>query len=386
MSPQSIHPTPRNTGWFCLCLLVFLAGCRTLAPIHVWQPGVINAPRNSKLAIAPLAGNTAIASRVSEQLLAQRPAAKSDVRVFTAEQLAARSPIRLASTASLSSDLTASKAAQAVGANLLLHGEIVSAKFEPDDGAATPESQNMNEVFFQRMKANSDSEEKDEKLLVSWRVMDVDSGETLGDHMSALTTAEAKKKYPDLAALYENDSDTLIAATAREAWQALAPVVNKEKVELANTWLQPGFVGVRLGVRAAKKGDWERAEKHWQRVASWFPWSGPAQHNLSVALAAREDFPDAKERLQKATGIFAWNLPGETLFWLDQKHRQFNSAHGLPDPPKGWAFPDRTATSAEPLIDAPPVDLEALPWWTAIPLTKPPHWSWQAWLRQPLGQ
>ncbi len=386
MSQQSIHPTEKITRWFVVSLLFFLAGCRTLAPIHVWQPGVIDVPRNSKLAIASLPGNAAIASRVSEQLLAQRPAAKSDVRVFSAEQLAARSPIRLASTASLSSDLTASKAAKAVGADLLLHGEIISAKFEPDDSSVSPESQNMNEVFFQRMKASSDSEDKDEMLLVSWRVMDVDTGETLGSHMSTLTTAEAKKKYPDLAVLYENDSDTLIAATAREAWQALAPVVNKEKVELANSWLQPGFFGVRLGVRAAKKGDWERAEKHWRRVTSWFPWSGPAQHNLSVAMAARENFSEAKERLQKATGVFAWNLPDETLFWLDQKHRQFNSAHGLPDPAIGWAFPDRTASNAEPLMDAPPVDLEALPWWTAIPLTKPPHWSWQAWLRQPLGQ
>ncbi|MCR9292673.1 MAG: hypothetical protein NXI32_08135 [bacterium] len=361
------------------CLLLLALGCRTKVPIHVWAPGEVAAPRDAMVALAPVAGNAEIARKIEQELLLQRPAAKADIALFTAEQLAVSSPIRLASTAALSSDLTAIKAARAVGADILLHGELLSAHLEPesDDGFQQPENVNMNQMFFQRLRKK---QHKQESLLLSWRVIATRSGETLGTKIFTMRTADALKKYPDLANQYESETDLLLAASARETWTALAPVVVKDEVRLASPWLQPGAWGVRRGVKAAKQGQWELAEERWQKVVDWFPMSAAAHHNLAVAQAAREDFTAAKQQLLKARGPFAWRLPGETLFWLDRQHRNYHQAHAIPKPIEGWAFPEPVSSPAIQL--APPIDIEDLPWWTAIPFAKPPSWTWQDWLRQ----
>jgi hypothetical protein len=157
----------------------------------------------------------------------------------------------------------------------------------------------------------------------------------------------------------------LIAASARESWKLLSPTVVKDRVRLAVPWLQPGAWQVRRGVSAAKHGQWSIAELNFRQAADRFPFNAAAQHNLAVALAAKEDFSGAKERLMRASGPLAIRLPGETLFWLDQQHRRYHAAHGIPRPVEGWAFPEPNEN--QPLIDAPPIDIEDLPWWTAIP-------------------
>lgn len=360
-------------------LALALGGCRSTVPVHVWTPAEISTEtRRAKVALAPLAGDALLAAKIQSQLLEQRPASRSDIALFTAEQLAHKSPIRLASTAALSSDLTALKAAEVVGAELLLQGEILSSTIEDELGTGPPEKVNMNQVFFQRREESS----KNESVLLSWRIIETETGSTLGSRVYNLNTAQARKDYPDLAARFsDNDSELLIAASAREAWKSLAPYVVKDSVRLAKPFFQLGAWGVRRGNRAAKKGQWELAEKRWERVAKWFPFNASAQHNLAIALAAKEDFGSAKTQLSKATGPFAWRLPGETLFWLDQKHRDYHAAHHIPKPIDGWAYPE--PSQAEPIADAPPVSLEDLPWWSAIPFAKPPEWSWQQWLKQP---
>lgn len=373
MAPRLLHPCH-------LLLLISLVGCRATVPVHVWTPSQVAAPLGAKVALAPLAGNPDLARQIEMEMLHQRPIAKADVALFTAEQLAERFPVRLASTAALTSDLTAIKAAQAVGADLLLQGEILSAKLQPaEEQSGETKPVNMNQLFFLRRQAK---ELKDESLLLSWRILDVDSGRTLGTQVFTLHTRQALKQYPDLAATHENDTDALIAASARETWKSLAPVVSKESVRLSVPWFQPGAWGVRRGVKAAKTGQWQLAEARWQRVANIFPFNASAHHNLAVASAAREDFALAKQQLLKARGVFAWRLPGETLFWLDQNHRNYQLAHGLPKPIEGWSFPE--PANAPVLESAPPIDLEDLPWWTAIPFAKPPEWTWQSWLTQPL--
>jgi hypothetical protein len=372
-----------DLGSCCLAVLLALLslGCRSTVPVHVWQAGEVQTPKNAKVALAPMAGPPDLARRIEFHMLQQRPAAKSDVALFTSEQLAARSPVRLASTAALSTDLTALQAAKAVDAEILLQGEILSADLETtaSDSFQPNLPENMNQKFF---TMGQESEEKHESLLLSWRVIDTQSGRTLGKRMLTLRTDQALQQYPDLAGTIEDRTEVLLAASAREAWKTLAPVVVKDTVRLSKPFLQPGAIGVRLGIRAAKAGQWQLAEERWQRVADWFPYSAAAQHNLAIAKAAREDFPSAKEQLRKATGLFAWRLPGDTLFWLDKQHREYNEAHGIPRPLEGWAFPE--PESAPEAIAAEPLDLEDLPWWTAIPFAKPPGWSWQSWLKQPL--
>ena len=133
--------------------------------------------------------------------------------------------------------------------------------------------------------------------------MEVATGRSLGSRQSQLHSHEIPQRYPDLQAMADEPAAQLLHATAREAWKTLAPVVEKSEVRLATPWLQPGSWQVRRGVRAAKQGQWQLAEQHWQRVADrwWLP-TPAAHHNLAIAMAAREDFDSARRTLQQATG------------------------------------------------------------------------------------
>lgn len=363
-----------------LLLLAFSSlGCRRMAPIHVWQPAGYAIPPGAKIAIGPVSGQARVAGELEDHLLGQRPAARSDLALFTAEQLLARSPVRLASTAGLSNDVMAIEAARGVGADVLLQGEVLSATLNPPKAQPIqPEKVNYNQLFFKR----DDPDEPDENIVMSWRIIDVATAQTLGSHLVNIHSKQAIKQYPDLSVVAASGQSVLLAATARETWKSLAPVVEKDKVRLATSTFQPGSFRVRLGNRLARKGNWQAAERQWQGAADWFSWNAAAQHNLAVALAAREDFDGAKEQLQLASGPLAFRLPNETLFWLDQTHRNYVAAHGLAEPAQGWSF--KTPTASREILNVTPVDPEDLPWWTAIPFVKPPGWSWQSWLSQPI--
>lgn len=383
-----VHPwSQRQFRQICCCAVILSnlglwSGCSSTAGVHVWKPASVATPASARVALGPVAGVPELSHRIETALLAQRPAARADVALFTAEQLAESCPIRLVSTASLTSDLTAIHAARSMGADILLQGEILSAEVDLEKPLKEePKNVNYNELFF----AQEEKEELgNENILISWRVIDVESGETLGTEVFNLRSKDAAKQYPDLEVQSSDGTELLIAATARETWKAISPVVVKEEVQLASPWLLPGSFRTRLGVRAAKKGQWEIAQRHWRKVADTFWFNAAAQHNLAIALAAQEDFEGAKEQVQKATGFFARSLPNETLFWLDASHRNYVDAHGLTPPAEGWVFsaPSSSPTAIVDFVE--PVEIEDLPWWTALPFAKPPGWTWQDWLRQPI--
>ncbi len=373
MTPQNSNPTDsRQRRRYGLCLVlpvVLLCACSRTAPMHVWQPAVVGVTPHSTIALGPIAGQRELAEKIEFGLLSQRPQARADLAIFMPDQLAERSAVRLASTAELASDISALAAARSVGADVLLQGEIVASDvdMEFDEPQPQPDKINYNELFFKK-KSNGDTQP--ETLLLSWRVIDVVSGQTLGTHVFNTNTRIASEEYPDLEVAHADATDLLVAASARETWKAIAPSVEKTRVKLAVPWLQPGAMRTRWGVWAARKGNWKRAEEHWEKATHWFWFNNAAHHNLALAKVASEDFPAANEHIEKAGGFFAFTLPNETLFWIDSHQRLFHEAHGLPAPPSPWTF---TRPIAEiPVESVEPIDIEDLPWWTAIPFTKPP--------------
>ena len=369
-------------------LLAAPSGCRRSAPIHVWHPPLADVSANASLAIAPIAGDPQLTQALQQALLAQRPHLHAEVALFTPEQLLESSAVRLVSTAPLTNDVLSLAAARNVQADLLLHGEVLDAHI--DLAAADPANQtsqqdqkvDWNQAYFHKP---TDKDQKHKQILMSWRVIDVSTGKTIGTSSFNLGTADAIKSYPDLDFVEHDQTQLLIAASAREAWKTVAPYVTKDQVRLAIPWLQPGSFTVRRGARAAQAGNWQLAEQRWQWTAKWFPFNSAAQHNLALAYAAREDYPAAKSRLNKATGPLSLRLPPETLLWLDQQHRYHNLALGQGTPSEGWSFPtpDPTDHLEAAIRPVTVVDVNTLPWWTALPLTKPPGWTWQGWLTQP---
>lgn len=297
--------------------------------------------RHARIAIAPVAGPSPVAGAIESALLAQRPMVRSDVAILTAQQLMEASPIRLASTTALSNDLLALQAAKAAGADLVLCGQIIEQRLDwaKDQVVESPKTeQNMNQVFFQRLGQANKPKDPGYHLVMSWNVLSTQSGQSIATNQFKIKSSDVPTRYPDLQATSLQPSQQLINACAREAWKSLSPVVEKDQIRLAASWLQPGSWRVLLGVRAAKKGQWPIAEQYWQSAADGLLPSPAAHHNLAIAKAAREDFPAAKQELQHATGPLSLRLPPETLVWLDHHHQQFNQAHRLPPPAEGWSF------------------------------------------------
>ncbi len=350
-----------------------------MAPIHVWHPAGTPVSSASRLAIGPISGDREIAARLENELFQQRPAARADIAMISPDQLFSLSPVRLASTAALSHDAVALQAARTAQAETLLQGEIISADIPVAEVVVDDKPVNYNQLFF----ANNRADESEQSILVSWRIIDVQSGKTIGTQNVNMLRSEARAQYPDLSMLEQTGRNILLASVARETWKSLAPAVIEDKVEVAPAIGQPGAISIALGNRRARRGDWRRAELHWERAARWFPFSSAAHHNLALAHAAREDFDAARQSMAAAGGVFAYSLPGESLFWLDQTHRNYVDAHQLPHPSDGFLFepPAAESTEAEPVE---PVEIEDLPWWTAIPFAKPPGWTWKDWLTQPI--
>jgi hypothetical protein len=342
-------------------LIAWLAGCRTTAPIHVWHQSQHTCPQGVKIAISTLTGDPQLVASLEGAMLAQRPQARPDFAIISSRQMAERSPVQLASTANIESDLTALQAAKRMKANLLLEGEIMSAKL--NDPA--------------KVEPRSEAPKPREYLLISWRLIEVDSSSQLATHIVSIDNHQADERYPDLIRFDPNPTSRLLAAGARDSWKVVAPSVEVEGVELMVPWLQLGAIRTRAGIVDAKRGRWDLAEQRWIN-----PFNVSARHNLAIAQAAKEDFSAAKQQLRKTRWPLSTRLPPESFFWLDQKHRQFVAAHGLENPIEGWMFPDPQPDQQG--LHVRPVEIESLPWWTAVPLAKPPQWTWRDWLRQPL--
>jgi hypothetical protein len=340
--------------------------------MHVWHPSENPCPHGASIAIATLSGQPELIQELENSLVKERPEARSDLRLITSQQLSgSNSLFRLASTAPMKSNLTALQSARQVEANLLLEGEILNARFsEPGSGLGNGEEQ------------LEEPQPTNEYLLISWRIVDVSSGKSIANHIVSIDTDKADRDYPDLMLTHPNATSRLIAASARESWKALAPSVAREEVELMVPWLQLGAMRTRAGIIYAKQERWDLAEQQWRVAARFNPLNVAARHNLALAQAAREDFTEAKRQLRGVRWPLSTQLPPESSHWLDQRHRQYCDAHGLGKPAEGWLFPDPAPTDSALKVE--PIYIKDLPLWTAIPFTKPPGWTWEAWLRQPV--
>lgn len=352
------------------------------APMHVLHPSRLSVPAAKRIAFAPIAAREGLANELEQAIRAQSPTIRDELQLLTAQDLLAASPVRMASTAPLTGDLTALMAARGAQAELLLMGEVVQDELSPSvsDPNKSPELAQIEAANMPLIAPPS--VQRPERVAVAWRVFDVASGQQVGSQTLAIDRIIADREYPDLQYAFPFPRDRVIAASARQTWQSVIPYVEKENVVIALPWLQPGASQIRRGNAYARIGRWDMAEQEWTIASSQHPWSNSAKLNLAVAQIAREDFEAGKATLGTMGPLRLRRRQAETLVWMDQRHRWYHESLNLPPPENGWAFPE---PSREPIAAAPstapsPADS---PWWTAIPFTKPPGWTWRQWITQP---
>lgn len=363
-------------GRFTLTFLVlfflgFQSGCRTVAPIYVWKPPQTANRPIRVVALAPLEGSPEMARAIETAMTNARPTHQGAVAYLDPVRLGESSQLQLISFDGRSSDLGAMNAARLAQADVLLQGNIIH------DSVAlqgTPVAEGQDK-----------GEETKETLSIVWQVLDVQTGQRLAQESVIVDRKGAEKAYPDLQWVAGANNHPVVIAAARQSWQLVAPTIQKSEATLVRPWLSLGASQIRKGNKYAEAGKWDLAEQEWQEAVHDYHFSKAAWYNLSMAAVAREDFELAKRRLDHSYSWLKFAPTDAGLVWMERQQQAYHKSFGLPPPLEGWRVPEiPTSVSAADVKATPPQNIDNLPWWTAIPFTKPPGWTWSSWLRQPL--
>lgn len=411
---------------------MFTFGCKTNAMIATWQPARIDASPNppmqqvQRVAFAPISGPEDICLRLESAIQNNLPKSGNHLAVVypsngPRRQLAGQSPpspnanpsaLQLASyqqpshasmmvdqfgqnqsAAVTKPEYTALEAARNRNAGLVVQGSVEFYDFGEQKSEVAGAIKNPNNpgaalAAFNQLSRRKDA--KDERIIVTWEATDVETGRIVDASTMSLKRSQIEKQYPDLL-IIADPVERLLTGASREAWSHYAPAVHRKEVTLDRPYLSLGSKRVREGNAFAKEGLWQMAEQQWQAAVRSHPRNKAAWHNLAIASVAQEDFELARLRLSKSKGWIPDKQYKKTELWIDAQQKAYHRALGLPDRQGGWLNPDPplapnlvNSDELQRLDPVDPVDLDELPWWTAIPFTKPPGWTWKAWLTQPL--
>jgi hypothetical protein len=365
----------RNTLFLLLALMV---GCRSVAPVHVWNSGPAKARAARSVALAPIEGPPELTLSLQNAMKKVRPAHQGAIALLDPPTLEQATAVRLTSYDGQSSDIGAMHAARLMNAELLLQGTVLHHSLPLDQNAPIEEPAR---TWFGKPKT---TQRDMESVSVLWQVVDVKTGERLEQHTVSINRKVALKLYPDLEWAAGADSHPALIAAARQSWQLVSPTIQPDEIKLVQPWVTPGASRIRKGNAFAKEGRWDLAEREWQDAVDAHPYSKAAWYNLSIAAVAHEDFELAKRRLNHSQSWLKLAPTDAGLVWIERHQQAYHRSFGLPPPPDGWKVPELpTELTSKDVPSTPPQNIDDLPWWTAIPFTKPPGWTWSAWLKQP---
>ncbi|QDT09425.1 hypothetical protein [Planctomycetes bacterium K23_9] len=295
-------------------------GCRMSAPIHVWQPPLIESTVGKKVVLSEVAGPKKTADLLREKLIVGVPSDTGRTTIVSQPvQLEQSEAIRLVSaTEDAPSDIALQAAASLEGYDYVLRGEILKDRRPPS------------------VQANG------KRLTVSWRLSELgDSQSRSADQRRArgapvvVDRESAIQRYPDLG-LVADEEVVLATAAVRDTYRLFTPSTRRDEVTLAIPYLMPGSAEVRQGNMAARAGRWDEAKRIWTQAAEDHSLQIAAVHNLALAAAAAQDFSTAKTLARKAIRRQPTKLHKQTAMWIERMQREYHEAFDLPDPPEGW--------------------------------------------------
>ncbi|HBJ33326.1 MAG TPA: hypothetical protein DDZ51_00905 [Planctomycetaceae bacterium] len=315
----------------CIVFCLVIGGCRSAAPIYVWTPPKLAPAVGSKVAIAPIRGNSEIAQPLHDAMLRNQPRDSGrSVLAIDAQQLPSGETIRLVSAVEGdTSDIALMTLARRNDIDFVLVGEVLESSDRRHRASnplpAMPEKLDLSV----ENTATDSSADKRGLIRVSWSLMDVRRGIPLSG-LPVVTPGNPSQ--PD---------DEAIALAASSAWELVVPHVFRDHAELTAPRLVFGSGDIRKGNAAAAAGDWNTAEQIWRAILQRHPRNHAAKHNLAVAAVARQDYSAARRFIAEALAARSTQLYRSTAVWIEQSQRDYHTAFGLPDPPEGWAATSR---------------------------------------------
>lgn len=303
--------------WLAIVGITACAGCRAVAPLHVWTPPEITSGVGKKVAIAPLAGPQPIAGQIESQLYQTVPRDQGRaIEAITSTELRSKQTLRLASTAgNMPSDLALLPVARQQGIDFLLMGEVLKGRSAKQPSLPNPDQ---------------------ERVSIAWRIYDVAEARPLADRVIVTDSASIADSPESRQQSSGGEAISPAQASGRAVWRLLSPSVQRNHVNLAVPWVLPGSNAVRRGNELAGNGRWPEAERLWRQTLDQHPYQHAARNNLALAAAARQDFSTAKRLIRDAIRQRSKTLYEENLAWIETRQRDYHAAFGLADPPEGW--------------------------------------------------
>ena len=355
--------------------LANIAGCHMTAPMHTWKPSLVSKAGLVRIAVAPIGGDPDAAQRLQNAMKLAQPQPNPLVAALHPHELEHVGGIQLVSYDNQPNDMATLSAARRAGMDYILQGYVLS------DDLDVPPPDPKRKSKFRIFKPT----EKVESLSVHWVVTDVNSGLKVKEQTLSMDRLQAEKQFPDLTMHTPGGDGRVLMASARQSWTLVAPTNEPENAVLDLPWFMRGSTQIRKGNGYARQGRWDLAEMEWQEAASLHPWNTSGWTNLSLAAVAKEDFSLARDRLKHANTFLPGDSTFPTLSWIEKRQRDHHQALNLAPPETGWTLVDIPKPMLPDEVPAsPPRDLNAMPWWTAIPFIPPPGWTWKQWWMQPL--
>ncbi|MEZ6086879.1 MAG: hypothetical protein R3C05_02360 [Pirellulaceae bacterium] len=184
----------RRRAW--LPVLLLLLGCRTTTQIAVWQPPLGTSGLNKRIVVAPLEGSVELTASLAKSIQSRPGNDDFGLRVVSAYELSQADTIQLVGFAEgSSSDVALLPVARRASVDFVLMGEVLNDPFSKHRTTLRHDDPQIAAKLDQLLA----SRKEDKTLALSWRVIDVASGNTVWAGPVSVSPAFVAEAHPDLA-------------------------------------------------------------------------------------------------------------------------------------------------------------------------------------------
>ena len=323
MSPFPISRNAIRTAALAACLA--LSGCAQTATMMVWQPAEADVSGIHRLAVLEFRGNgdsgtaarTALVSGIWNTGFYTLVDPSQTSRVAQASAQVPEAPPDIAA---------AIETGRRLGADAVLVGDVVhsqagdrEAPFRDDDPGGNPRmgGRGRHRGGMHRI----DYLDRDVSVALAYQLIDVRTGQVRAESRTSYQSGGVMLNGQGSPPKKETVLAELMTRCSRDIVLSLTPRQIAYQVQLADPGFLSGSGDVRRGNEFAAAGDWAKAEILWDAALTTDPKNYAALYNLSMAAAARYDYPRAVSLLTEAVKLHGSDEYREALTRL-KRHEQ----------------------------------------------------------------
>lgn len=274
-----------------------------MARVQTWRPAEIDVTGMERLAVLDFTGENgpAVATAVSSKLW--------ENRFYTVVDRSELQPILLTGYGGTPRLEDLIEPARKAGVDAVMLGEVVEYRCEDESFQSTDfdfgHAETRGRGFVSQANGFGVSFNqtlvREGAVTIAFRLVDVETGEVraarkVSRHYEG-RIVNGQGQLPSQGEVLHQLTEECVEEVA----QMLAPHPCQSECKLAKSQVwERGSREVSLGVKQAKKGNWQQAEGHWQMALQINPANDAALYNLALAAMNRQSYIEAEEFAMQA--------------------------------------------------------------------------------------